>query len=267
MATSKKPTSTELAKWDEELARQAAIAAGMESSTAAGQFFSIRSGVLSYNDQAMPNNEMAVVILDSIIENVYYEDAYDADNPSSPMCFAFGRDEREMVPHANIPKADQQCGASGLCSGCEQNQFGSANVGKGKACRNMRRLALIPAGTLTGGKFKAFNDASHYATAQIAFMRVAPTSIKGYAAFVKQIAGALKRPPHGVFTKIKVVPDPKSQFKLTFEALSQVPNELLGEIMSRHDEAKTAIDFPYAPREEKPVKGKAVAAKKKSRKY
>ncbi len=265
-ATSK---TTAVAKWDEELARQAELAAGMENSTATGQFFGLKSGVLSFNDAPLPNNEMAVIVLDAVLENVYYEGKYDPDSPQSPMCFAFGRDEKTMAPHKIVVEAsNQQCGASGLCSGCEMNEFGTAEVGRGKACRNTRRLAMIPAGTLENGKFKPFTDEEHFESASIAFMKLPVTSVKGYAAYVKQVAGALKRPPHAIFTKVKVVPDPKSQFKVTFEPLSQVPDDLLGAVMQRHEEAKSVIDFPYTPFEEEeapPPRRGAKAAKPASK--
>src|SRR5271170_6510523 len=98
MAT-KKAATTAIVNYEAELAEQAQIAAGMEASTASGQFFGLRAGVLTYNDAPLPNNEMAVVILDGVLENVFYEGAYDPDTPQSPMCFAFGRDEATMAPH------------------------------------------------------------------------------------------------------------------------------------------------------------------------
>jgi hypothetical protein len=236
MAT--KPKTTALAKWDEELARQAQMAAAVEESTATGQFFSLKSGVLSFNDAPLPNNEMAVIILDGVLENVYYEGKYDVDNPQGPKCFAFGRDEKELAPHKIVIEAgNSMAGASGLCAGCEMNEWGSAETGRGKACRNTRRLAMIPAGTFEVGKFKPFSNEEQLESAGIAYMKLPVTSVKGYAGFVKQIAGALKRPPHAVYTRVSVRPDPQSQFKVVFEPLSQIPDELLGVVMKRHEEA------------------------------
>lgn len=250
-ATKKTSSSTAVAKWDEELARQAAVAAATEESTATGQFFSLKSGVLSFNDAPLPNNEMAVVILDGILENVFYEGKYDSDNPQGPTCFAFGREEKTMEPHKIvIENGNSQAGASGQCAGCEMNEWGSADTGRGKACRNTRRLAMIPAGTFENGKFKAFTDEEQFENAGIAYMKLPVTSVKGYAAFVKQIAGALKRPPHAVFTKVSVRPDPSSQFKVVFEPLASISDDLLGIIMQRHEEAVASIDFPYTPFEE-----------------
>lgn len=249
--TKKTSTSTAVAKWDEELARQAQAAAAVEESTATGQFFSLKGGLLSFNDNPLPNNEMAVVILDGILENVFYEGKYDPDNIQGPTCFAFGREEKSMEPHKIvIESGNSQAGASGQCAGCEMNEWGSADTGRGKACRNTRRLAMVSAGTFENGKFKPFTEEEHFESAAIAFMKLPVTSVKGYAAFVKQIAGALKRPPHAIFTKVSVRPDPSSQFKVVFEPLSQVPDELLGVIMTRHEEAVASIDFPYSPFEE-----------------
>lgn len=278
MATKAKTTA--LTTWDEELAKQAEVAAGMEESTASGQFFSTKGGILSWNDAPLPKNQMAVIILDSILENVFYEGAYDPDVPQGPMCFAFGRDDKEMAPHKIVVEAgNQQCGESGLCAGCDMNEFGSADVGRGKACRNTRRLGMIPAGTFDDtGKFIPIKDLGHYEATSVGFLKLPVMSVKGYAAFVKQVAGGLKRPPHGIITKVSVVPDPKSQFKVVFEAIAKVPDELMGAIMARHEEVKATIDFPYTPNDEEaappPPKrgGKSKAAarppvKRAARKY
>jgi hypothetical protein len=265
MATKK---STAVMKWDEELAKQAEIAAAMEESTASGQFFSLKGGILSWNDAPVPNNHMGVIILDSILENVYYEGEYDPEVPQSPTCYAFGRDDKTIKPHQNVVDAgNSMAGASGLCNGCEMNEWGSADRGKGKACRNSRRLALIPAGNFNqSGKFELTEEAEHFETASVGFMKLPVTSIKGYASFVKQIAEAMKRPPHGVVTKIKVMPDPKNQFKVTFEPLMTVPNSVMGAIMKRHKDMSGLIEFPYSPPEEetgsKPKKGAKPTGKK-----
>ena len=136
-------------------------------------------------------------------------------------------------------------------------------MGKGKACRNTRRLAMIAAGTLEKGRFTMFDDLEHFEKSALAYMKLPVTSVKGYATFVKQIAGSLKRPPFAVFTKVKVVDDDKTQFKVTFEPLASAPNELIPVLKARHEEAKEAIEFPYiATEEEEVVKPKAKAKRK-----
>lgn len=260
----KKSQSTQMATWDEELAKQAAISAGMEESTASGQFFSTKSGVLSWNDSPIPGNQMAVIILDSILENVFYEGSYNPDTPQGPICFAFGRDDKTLAPHANVFTAGTN--QSMACHGCPMNEFGTADVGRGKACRNTRRLALIPAGSFDAqGKFNMVEDPSHYENTAVAFMKLPVTSVKGYAAFVKQLAGGLKRPPHGIVTKVSVVPDVKSQFKVVFEAITKVPNELMAVVMKRNLEAQSMIDFPYSVGEDEDEAPKPKAKSKSVR--
>jgi hypothetical protein len=265
----KNSESTALVNWEDELAKQAEIAATMEANAGGGQFFSMKGGQLSFNDSPMPGNQMATVILDSIFENVYYEGRYDPENPAPPTCFAFGRDEN-MSPHEVVVKAGQA--QHSTCKGCPMNEWGSSEVGRGKACRNTRRLALIPAGTFDShNRFQAINDPDHFSSAAIAYMKLPVTSVKSYASFVKQLAGALRRPPHGVFTRVRVEPDPKTQFRVIFEPLAQIPNEILPIIMKRHEEAKSLIEFPYnLEMEERPSTrrgGSAPGRQVRSRKY
>lgn len=262
VAAKKKSASTAVVSWDDELAKQAEIAAKMEASAAGGQFFSLRGGVLTWQDAPLPKNQMAVVIIDSILENCFYEDKFDPDNPSTPVCFAFGRDDKELKPHQVVVEAGNA--QHDFCAGCEQNEWGSADIGRGKACRNTRRLAMVPAGSFdAAGKLELINDPAHYASVQVGYLKLPVTSVKGYASFVKQVSGALNRPPHGIVTRVRVEPDPKSQFRVLFEPLIKIPNELIPAVMQRHEEVSAVIDFPYVPFEEdeKPAAKKPAAKK------
>lgn len=238
-----------LIKWDEELAKQAQVAAGMEASTATGQFFSVKAGVLSWNDAPLPGNQMAVIILDAILENVYYEGAFDPANPTPPTCFAFGREDAKLAPHAVVVEHGSQ--QSELCKDCRWSAWGTATrdrkPAKGKACRQTRRLALIGAGSFNEhtGKLEPITELDHYKDTVIGFLRLPVTSVKGYSAFVKATAATLKVPPHGLVTRVKVTPDAKNQIAVTFEPLTKVPAELLAVIMQRRAEAVKLIDQPY----------------------
>lgn len=263
----KKSTSKALVKWDEQLAKEADVAASMEASAGGGQFFSMKSGVLTWQDAPMPDNQMAVIILDHIFETVYYEGEYDPDNPQGPTAFAFGRDEKTLTWHeSSAPEF-----AGKLCSESEVCQWGSADKGRGKAAKETRRLAMIPAGNFKNGKFQLIEDPQHYLETTVGFMKLPITSVKGFAGFVKQVAGALRRPPHGILTKVKVSPDPKNQFVVLFEPIDKVPDELMGAIMKRREEVMAVIDFPYQPREEEKPAPRGIRGnkpeKKSGRKY
>jgi hypothetical protein len=248
-----KETGTAVATWDEELAAEAAAAEAQEASAGGAQFISLRGGILSYGGNAMNNNEMAVIIIASRLENVFYEGNFDPDTPQAPTCYAFGKDEKDMAPHPNVFEASNQ--QHDTCAGCEMNEWGSADTGRGKACRNSRRIVIIPGGAFNqNGQFLP-PDEGVIANAQEAFMRLPVTSVKAYANYIKGVAnGALGRklPPYAVFTKIKVTPDASTQFKVNFTALGEVPNDLIGAIRSRRDAAEAIIETPYPKPEDAP---------------
>ena len=234
----------------------------MEESAGGGQFFSTKGGQLSWQDSPLPDNEMAVIILDHIFETVYYEGRYDPDTPQSPVAFAFGREQDELRWHEN---SDPEF-AGELCSESEVCEWGSADTGKGKAARETRRLAMIPAGQFNrNGDFEMFDEPDHYRTTTAGFMKLPVTSVKGFANFVKQVAGALKRPPFGIIARVAVVTDAKTQFKVTFEPLDKVPDELMGIIMERREEVMEIIDFPYQRDEEDEPKSRPKKSTRRGR--
>jgi hypothetical protein len=236
---------TDVALYEAQFAEQAAAYAKQEAT--GGQSFTLQGGVLAWQDMPMPNNEIAGIILDSIWTNIYYGSKFDPDNPSSPLCFAYGREELTMVPHEAVVANGTQQHTS--CTGCPKNQWASADTGRGKACSNTRRLAIIPAGTFDAqGRFQLIKDPAHYAKAEIGFLKPNLTSLKGYpeawGPYVKQIANVLKRPPHGVITRIKVVPDKDDQFHIHFTPIEAVPGNLIPTILERHAAAREEILYP-----------------------
>ena len=253
MAAKKQPTKA-LALYDEELAQLAQEAADQEANTGGGQFFSTRGGILAFAGAPIPNNEMVVIVLDSILVNAFYPGDFDPDAPQSPTCYAFGRNDKTMKPHA-----DSEEPVSEECEGCPNNEFGSASKGRGKACKNGRRIALLPAGNIDrNGEFEAYEDEGEFAKGQVGFLNLAPTSINSYGAYVKQINAALKKPPLSVFTKVSLVPDPKAQFKVVFENLGPVSEDLVPVLLARFREVRPALEFPFPKaeaREEAPRRG------------
>jgi hypothetical protein len=239
--------------WDKKLAEEAKSAVDVVAGLGGGQFFSIRGGTLKLGDAALPNNEVVGIILDHVLENVFYGVDYDPENPSSPTCYAFGRDANTMTPHDDSEKK-----VCDLCKSCENNQFGSATKGRGKACKNRVRLAIIPGGQVVGGRFEPITDPDDIKAAQMAFMGVPPTSLGSFGAYVKSVASGLKRPPWAVFTRIRLVPDAKTQVALTFELLGPCSPALAEALTAKKDEAQACIIFPYQKQE-------AAAPKKRGR--
>lgn len=259
------PPTTGLIPWKEQMKKDAKIASAMEAHTGGGKFFSMKAGVLSFDGNPIKGNKMPVIISAHILENVFYAGKFADSDPQPPACWAFGNDEPTMEPHKVCVDAGTAKGSEqGTCKGCPMNEWASAETGKGKACRNTRRLCLLPAGKLDAqGRFVAETDAALFKTLDFAYMRLPVTSVKAFSAYVKQIEATTGMPPHGVVTLISVVPDQKTQFKVQFECLEEV-SDAVGPISAqRHEEAVKTIDFPYPTQNEDAAKPKAGKAGKK----
>lgn len=258
-----------LARWDEELAKEAEVAAAkMAGVGTGGGFISTRGGVLSMDGAPVPGNQLAVVVAAFKHANMYYEDEFDPDNPAVPVCYAFGDDVKTMEPHDEA--SDKQ---SAGCKGCPQNEFGSAEKGRGKACKNTVRLGLLSAGDFgpSGeGKFKFDNDPDSYTQGEARFLNLPVTSVKTFAGFMKtleknySILGAKRPlPPFAVVVKVKVVPDQKSQYLVTFTPIQMVTPEVGLAIKGRVAELEESLERPFqAPAEVQPKqKGKGKSAR------
>lgn len=247
---------TAVTKFDEAFAKMAAEYASGER--VSGSFISTKGGVLTFGDEQMPGNQMVVVVLDAVQERTFYAEKYNADREanSPPVCYAFSRaeDEDEMGPHPSM-QADLSYfkPQNDTCKGCPNNEWGSADTGRGKACAERRRLALIPAGYYTPKRgsrdldLHMITDPEHYASADIAFLKLSVTSVKDWAKYVTTLASSLRRPPLAVVTRIYIEPDPKTQFKIHFEMIESLPDEMFDIVMKRHEEAKASIIFGYQP--------------------
>lgn len=229
------------ANWEQRMAAKVAKTRQQVASIAIGQFMSIRGGVLKFQDQPMPGNKMQCVILDAKLENSYYggED-FDPKNPIPPVCYAFGDDDKEMSPHAESEKKQSE-----TCATCKWAKFGTASKGKGKgkACKNGVRFGLIHADSLKSG----IDDAT------VAILKIPPTSLKGYRAFVDSLeglggGGAL----FSVVTEISVVPDPVTQFKVICTPVKAITDKkTLGALFLRSEGLQ--LDFPYQAAPEAPA--------------
>jgi len=236
----KKPT-TQLNSWDAKLAAMAAGAANAEASTGTGSaFLTVKKGArLAYNGEEIDGNALNVVVLDAMFLNTWYKDAFDPDNPTSPACFAMGREESDMVPHENstLPQSD-------ACHGCPLNEFGSAEKGRGKACKNSRRLAMILESDL-----EDLDNATPF------FVNLNPGSLKGWAKYVKNLNDIFKRPPLAFITEISTIPDDQFQHKFVFKQLSQISeNDVLGALITKQEQTESELFTPYQPYVEPPPK-------------
>lgn len=230
-------------KWDEQLAADAS-ATSAALPAVVGESLRVQGGILHFRGAAVPGNKLDVVILDFLRENRYYPGIYDPKNITPPDCYAFGNDEKTRKPHqeAASPQAD-------ACLACPMNQFGTSRTGKGKACGNVMRLALIPAGAASGAL--KLEDVAHYT--------VPVTSVKNFSAYAEDIAKTLKRPPYGVTTRLLVTPGGPNQYTVTFELVEvkdistdgKIEGQFIGPILELR--SKVNLATPYQAAAEQPA--------------
>lgn len=236
---------TSIAKWDDELAKYAQEGAAQEQMPG-GNFISFKGGVLQIAKKPIPGNKLDVIIVGNLYENTYRPGKYDPDNPGSPACFAFSRDGEDMHAHElsvkpqNIQEkeVDDKIVKASPCLGCPQNAWGTADDGdgKGKACKNGRRLALLSADDL---------NPESITNGEVLYARLSPLNVKPWALYVKGLNATAKRPAWSVVTRLSLVPDPKSQFRVVLEMVQPVDDGLLSHLHARHKAVMEEISFPY----------------------
>jgi len=181
----KKATSGALVSIKDQMAAELA-ALSERTSPAGGDKIQLKNDKTFNLPDGTKANELEVVIVDFIATNNFYEGAYDKDNIQPPACFAIGQIITQMVPSDNSPAKQ-----SDSCAVCPMNQFGSA--GNGKACKNMRRLAVLPADADTDTPMLVLD--------------VSPTGLKSFDGYVKSVASKFGVLPIGVVTTITMDPN------------------------------------------------------------
>jgi hypothetical protein len=265
-----KTPGTEIVDWEAEMAAQAQLAAeAQRSAGGGGKFFSLKSGVLSFDGNPMPGNQMAVVVLANINENSWYEGAYDPNTPAAPKCFAFGQHE-EAHGAARQGRSTTTTSSASTASATDARATNGAAPppARARTVRTWYASRIIPAGQYKAKgsgrnqtfELELYDDEAHFAKAEPAYLKVPVMSVKHWTKYVKQLAADIGRPPHGVMTNVYIEPDAKSQFAVKFELIDRIDNDLLGTIVSRHKAEQANIDFPYSPpmeEDEKPAPAKA----------
>jgi hypothetical protein len=222
----KETVGTAVVLWEDELAAEAS--AGAKDEKVGGNYFSTKGGTISFAGASL-GNTIDVVVAGAIYDRAYYPGSF--GDAKTPACYSFSKDGVGMVPHPDVQ--DKQADS---CDACPMNQFGSARVGKGKACREYRRLALISADNL---------QASEVPEATIGLFKVPPTSMRGYGEYVRSIAEVHKRPPWAMITEIKVLPDPQKQVVVSFKPASQLSQDVAMAVKARAEAVTDALMAPY----------------------
>jgi len=237
-----KKTGTKIANWEDRLAERAAKVDATEQGQG-GNFISTKGGDFSYKSDVLPQ-PLPVVIVDYAFVNTYYDGVFDENNPRPPACFAIARAdvgvEDILAPHPDAPDPQSE-----FCKDCDMNAWGTDMKGVGKACKNQRRLALLPADDL-----ESVDEGT-----ELAYMSVPPGSLKFFSGYVKRISKVLKRPPEGVITDLSTEPlsgGHSIQFNLN-DDMPSVPDDKMGIIFELQDLCQEELLSPpdFSEREAK----------------
>lgn len=130
---------------------------------------------------------MTAVIVDFISANYFFDRPYKQGEIIPPSCFAIGLEPKSLVPHDTSPAKESEA-----CTGCPNNEFGSA--GNGKACANTRLLAIVSA---------TEEEPTLY------LLKVSATGVKPFDNYVQTIKTQFNTVPLGVLTDIFFEPSLK----------------------------------------------------------
>lgn len=96
-------------------------------------------------DGPMGSLELVLLKANPHLSKTWYENGWDENSTNPPDCSS----ANGVVPDNGVPKKQ-----SAACATCPRNQWGTAaNGGKGKACGDHRRLAIVPAADIPNEAF------------------------------------------------------------------------------------------------------------------
>ena len=139
-----------------------------------GFTISTKGKTFTLPDGSQNDGPMSCIILDWVTANIYFAGIYNPNDIKPPVCFSISTIPAAMVPSKKSPKKQHA-----NCKECPKNEYGSG-TGKGKACKNSRRLLIVPANA----------DEN----TQLWIINVSPTGLKHYDKYVNSLADIGKHP-------------------------------------------------------------------------
>ncbi len=224
---------TSIANVDSELAKEVKT---MEERIGApsGNKINIGDNTFQFPNGKTVTGPCELVIIDFITTNAYYgEKKYDANNPTPPVCYAWGRGKNETL--SPVPESPLlQCDACEPCIQFEWPQGGS------RPCKNNRLLAVID---------PSADEPS------VMLLSVSPTGLTRFDALVSTIKDVYSAPPIKVIVSFDFVPKLR-YLTLTFEVAEVNPD--YAEHYQLRDEAHRLLEaLPSFESVSAPVRKKA----------
>lgn len=220
----------EVVPWAEKMASSAKEVAEME--TAGSNIISIKGGVMQINGDPIPGSQMDVVIIGVVTERRLYTTQYDPDVITLPACYAQSITGVNMAPAGNSPDPQNE-----TCRTCPKDQFKTAANGKGKACKESRKMLVIPMDNI--------NDPNKV-KGETGLLSVPITSVKKFwGPYVKGLSAQHQRPPWAVVTTIKASPDNRTILRVEFTLKDLLTEEQLANVFPLVDAAEKSLMQPF----------------------
>jgi hypothetical protein len=228
------------------IAKSKEVAAKLPQSS--GNRLSFKGGAITLAGNRL-DNPLPLVILSYGYERTYYSAMYQPDVYASPDCYSL--DGVKPAGNAAVPQSER-------CAICRLNEFGTAQNGKGKACKEGAVFAAIHA--------DALESPERVRAAQIITGAPSVLNSKGFRSYVDALLP--NGPIWGVVTMLTNEVDPRTQYALSYQAtVFEQDDATMDAIASRLDEAERELSKGYTVPEEQPAKAKAVAAPARKRKF
>ena len=193
-----------------------------------------RGGVFSVGGNEI-GAKIRVLILASTPVNVFYDGAFDPEIKTAPLCWSVAPVDDRGVPAARetmCPMGPESNHQSKDCAHCALNEFGSAENGRGKACRNAQRCLVLP---LPGDGEEL--SAPIIEAIPPMLLSIPPTSLRAFGWYAKGIVAQYKLPAFAVATSIVATASGKrGGFVLEFEQDSKPLTALFGSILAKRGE-------------------------------
>ena len=205
-------------------------------------------------DDRTPLSYLDVVVVgeNPATSRVYYINSYTEGASAPPDCASTDG----IKPDAGVPSPQNP-----LCGTCRHNAFGTAlNGGKGKACQEHKRIAVLLMPYMTE---KMFNGTP---LMEPVYLKIPPDSLKSWALYGEQLA---QRKLHwaALVTRIGFAPD--RLFRFTFETREMLTNREAPMILKLMESPATlnllgaagspGTELPAIPDASEPPRGMSLA--------
>lgn len=178
--------------------------------------------------------ELDAIVLGANRANMYWPKDFQSGQFAPATCYAVASLDWavEDLDEKLAPPPDLAGKQAERCAKCHWDAFGTATRGRGKACKNTVRLALIP------------SDAGDYSKADGCMLSLPATSLRAWTAHAAPYL-AMGAPVFCVQTRIRKVPNERDQgFVFSFESRGFLSDEaILDQLAARADgDARAALE-------------------------